>query len=120
MRLFLPLLLASGLATADDAGILRCRAVTEPAARLVCYEKVECDLVPAISETYHRLGEPLLSGGRCGTDCSNPNSTGRYTDIGRCFGSRDSLDRVFYPVSLSRNHRQIVPGDCMEGVYGSL
>ena len=38
MRLFLLLLLVSGLATADDAAILRCRAVTEPAARLVCYD----------------------------------------------------------------------------------
>jgi hypothetical protein len=38
MRIFLLLLLASGAALADDAGLLRCRAIKDSAARLACYD----------------------------------------------------------------------------------
>lgn len=38
MRAFALLLLAAVPALADDAGILRCRAITEAAARLACYD----------------------------------------------------------------------------------
>lgn len=38
MRLLALLLLASPLALADPAGIARCRAIAEPAARLACYD----------------------------------------------------------------------------------
>jgi hypothetical protein len=38
MRAILVLLLVSGTALADDAGLLRCRAIKESAARLACYD----------------------------------------------------------------------------------
>jgi len=38
MRIFLLLLLASGAALADDAGLLRCRTIQDSAARLACYD----------------------------------------------------------------------------------
>ena len=38
MRALVLLLLVSTSALADDAGILRCRAITESAARLACYD----------------------------------------------------------------------------------
>ncbi|MBL0141580.1 MAG: hypothetical protein IPP91_05820 [Betaproteobacteria bacterium] len=38
MRAVLLLLLVSTTALADDAGILRCRAITDSAARLTCYD----------------------------------------------------------------------------------
>jgi hypothetical protein len=44
MRAILLLLLVSTAALADDAGLLRCRAVTDSAARLACYDAL---VVPA-------------------------------------------------------------------------
>jgi hypothetical protein len=44
MRAVLLLLLVSTTALADDAGILRCRAITEATARLACYDAL---VVPA-------------------------------------------------------------------------
>ena len=38
VKLILPLLLLSGAALADEAGMLRCRQVADPAARLACYD----------------------------------------------------------------------------------
>jgi len=38
MRLLLALLLISTAARADDAGLLRCRAIADPTARLACYD----------------------------------------------------------------------------------
>lgn len=38
MRSLLLLLLVSGAALADDAAFLRCRGLTDPAARLACYD----------------------------------------------------------------------------------
>ena len=40
MKIFLPLLLASGLAIADDAAFLRCRSIADGPARLACYDAV--------------------------------------------------------------------------------
>jgi hypothetical protein len=44
MRALVLLLLVSGTALADDAGLLRCRAIKDPAARLSCYDAL---VVPA-------------------------------------------------------------------------
>jgi hypothetical protein len=41
MKAFLLLFLVSGAALADDTAIRACRSVTEPAARLNCYDKIE-------------------------------------------------------------------------------
>lgn len=38
MRIFLPLLLISTSVLADDAGLLRCRGVSDASARLACYD----------------------------------------------------------------------------------
>ena len=38
MKIFLPLLLVSGLAIADDAAFLRCRSIADGPARLACYD----------------------------------------------------------------------------------
>ena len=47
MKFFLPMLLVSGLATANDAAILRCRAIPESAARLACYDALVVNSVTA-------------------------------------------------------------------------
>jgi hypothetical protein len=44
MRALVLLLLVSGTALADDAGLLRCRSVKDPMARLSCYDAL---VVPA-------------------------------------------------------------------------
>ena len=44
LRVVLPLLLVSSAALADEAAILRCRGIAEPAARLACYDA----LVPSV------------------------------------------------------------------------
>ena len=38
IKAILPLLLLSGAALADESGMLRCRGIAEPAARLACYD----------------------------------------------------------------------------------
>jgi hypothetical protein len=38
MKAFLPLLLMSGAVFADDAAVLRCRAIADSTARLACYD----------------------------------------------------------------------------------
>ena len=43
----LPLLLLSGAARADDAAILKCRALAETGARLACYDAIELTATPA-------------------------------------------------------------------------
>ena len=48
MRILVLLLLASNVALADDAGILRCRAIKDSAARLACYDALA---VPAARAT---------------------------------------------------------------------
>ena len=47
MKLFLLLLLASGSALADDASLLRCRAIADLGQRLVCYEAIPVGVRPA-------------------------------------------------------------------------
>ena len=38
IKIILPLLLMSGAVLADESGMLRCRGIAEPAARLACYD----------------------------------------------------------------------------------
>ena len=40
MKKFLILLLVSGSALADDASLMRCRAITDNAQRLICYDAI--------------------------------------------------------------------------------
>jgi hypothetical protein len=47
MRAFLLLLLATNVALADDAGLLRCRAIKDSTARLACYDAL---VVPAVAD----------------------------------------------------------------------
>jgi hypothetical protein len=46
MKMLYLLLLTSSVAMADDAGLLRCRGIADPSARLACYDA----LVPAAAE----------------------------------------------------------------------
>lgn len=46
MKIFLLLLLASGSALADDASLLRCRAIADLGQRLVCYEAIPVGVKP--------------------------------------------------------------------------
>jgi len=46
MKMLYLLLLTSSVALADDAGLLRCRGIADPTARLACYDA----LVPAAAE----------------------------------------------------------------------
>lgn len=45
MKIFLPVLLVSGLAIADDAALLRCRSIADGTTRLACYDALA---VPAV------------------------------------------------------------------------
>jgi hypothetical protein len=54
MRAFALLLLAAFPALADDAGILRCRAIKESAARLACYDALAVPSSPAASPSASR------------------------------------------------------------------
>jgi hypothetical protein len=45
--LFLGLLVVAGSACADDAAILRCRALTEGSGRLACYDAIPVDAMSA-------------------------------------------------------------------------
>ena len=47
LPLFVSLLLMSGAALADDAAILKCRAVNDTGARLVCYDAIRLQASPA-------------------------------------------------------------------------
>lgn len=47
MRAYALLLLAAFPALADDAGLLRCRAIADPAARLACYDALAAPGAPA-------------------------------------------------------------------------
>lgn len=38
IKIILPLIVVSGAALAQDAGMLRCRGIAEPVARLACYD----------------------------------------------------------------------------------
>ncbi len=65
MRLVLSLLLVSGLAIADDAAILRCRAVTDPVARLTCYDALVVAPAASMSRSDAATGKvvnPTTSG----------------------------------------------------------
>jgi hypothetical protein len=55
MRAFALLLLAAVPALADDAGLLRCRAIPESAARLACYDAL---VVPASAPAASTFGLP--------------------------------------------------------------
>jgi hypothetical protein len=47
----LPLLSVSGAALADDAAILKCRALGETQARLACYDRIPVGTQPAAAST---------------------------------------------------------------------
>ncbi len=57
MKMFLPLLLVSGLAIADDAALLRCRTIADANARLACYDAV---VVPRIGPASAATGSVAL------------------------------------------------------------
>ncbi|RZA36256.1 MAG: hypothetical protein EOP92_06305 [Lysobacteraceae bacterium] len=45
----LPLLLLSGAALADDANILKCRALLDTGARLACYDAIQVGAAPQVA-----------------------------------------------------------------------
>jgi hypothetical protein len=47
MKAFLLLFLVSGAALADDNAMRACRSVTDTAARLTCYDRIELSATPA-------------------------------------------------------------------------
>ena len=59
MRLFLALLLAAELAIADDGAIRRCRAVTDPVARLACYDALVVPPVASVINTESVAGKAV-------------------------------------------------------------
>lgn len=61
MRAFALLLLVAFPALADDAGILRCRAIKESAARLSCYDALAVPSSPAASPSASPSTSPSAS-----------------------------------------------------------
>jgi hypothetical protein len=59
MRVFVLLLLISASALADDAALLRCRGIADPAARLACYDALP---VPAVAPAVVPAVVPNASG----------------------------------------------------------
>jgi hypothetical protein len=53
------LLLASNIALADDAGLLRCRAIRDSAARLACYDALEVPSVPQAQPASRAGAQPV-------------------------------------------------------------
>lgn len=60
LKVILPLLLMSSAALADESGILRCRGVAEPVARLACYDALAPTARPAEQFGLQRQSAPVL------------------------------------------------------------
>jgi len=60
MKALFALLLVSGAAAADDA-LLRCRAITDPAARLACYDALPAATAAPQAAAPERFGLPRVS-----------------------------------------------------------
>ena len=69
MRALALLLLVSTSALADDAGILRCRAINEPAARLACYDAL------AVPSTTGKAAPPPAQATPAAQPASRPAQT---------------------------------------------
>lgn len=59
MKAFLLLFLVSGTALADDNAMRACRSVTDTAARLTCYDRIELSATPAAAPA--ALAAPALT-----------------------------------------------------------
>ena len=61
LPLFLPLVLLSGAALADDAAILTCRALGDTGARLACYDAIQLGAKPAAQSASAQAAAPARS-----------------------------------------------------------
>jgi hypothetical protein len=61
--LALLLLAATTSALADDAGVLRCRAIKDPAARLACYDAIAVPSAAPAAAAQPKAGAPAVAPG---------------------------------------------------------
>ena len=73
MRLFaLFLLAATTSALADDAGILRCRAIKDSAARLACYDAIAVPSTAPAAAAQPKAGTPVAAPGAAPKAAATP------------------------------------------------
>lgn len=72
MRALLLLLLVSSTALADDAGLLRCRAIKESAARLACYDALAVPSSPGKAAATPAPASPSASASSSSTASAPP------------------------------------------------
>lgn len=93
MKISLLLLFVSGLAFADDAALLRCRTISDPAARLSCYDALAVTPGGGVTRTDTSAGKAAVQQSTSVKSAASPQKPDQF-GLEERLASKNELDAI--------------------------